>query len=111
MNRLPCWETGEGAWIVSGRLDNLAMAHAVLDSMPQPGIPGDSSILALWFDAEEIGSRTVAGAASLFLDEMIERIVLAAGGGREEVLRNPAGFRHGQCRYGPCAASQSCFKA
>ncbi len=78
---------GENRLIVSGRLDNLAMAHAILESLPQADEIGDSGILAAWFDAEEVGNRTAAGAASLFLDEIIERIVLSAGGGREELMR------------------------
>jgi len=73
--------------IVSGRLDNLAMSHAVLASLPEPENIGDAGLIALWFDAEEVGSRTTAGAASLFPGEIIERIVLSFGGGREELFR------------------------
>lgn len=80
-------DSGSGGWITSGRLDNLAMAHAVLSSLPEPVNAGSRGILAMWFDAEEIGSRTDAGAASLFPDEVIERLVIASGGGREALLR------------------------
>ena len=41
----------------------------------------------MWFDAEEIGSRTDTGAASIFPDEVIERYVLALGGDRECLMR------------------------
>jgi len=78
---------GENQLIVSGRLDNLAMSHAILASMPKPDTVGDAGIIALWFDAEEVGNRTTAGAASLFPDEIIERIILSTGGGREELFR------------------------
>ena len=79
--------SGPGGWIVSGRLDNLAMAHAVLSSLPEPGGNPARGVLAMWFDAEEIGSRTDSGAASVFPDEMVEPLVLAAGGGREDLMR------------------------
>ncbi len=75
-------------WIISGRLDNLAMAHAMLSSLPLPERIGERTILAAWFDAEEIGNKTSAGAASVFLDEMIERIVVSCGGNREDFLRS-----------------------
>ncbi|RKX75637.1 MAG: hypothetical protein DRZ90_02475 [Spirochaetes bacterium] len=42
-------------------------------------------VITLRFDAEEVGNRTTAGAASLFPDEIVERIVLSSGGGREEL--------------------------
>ncbi len=79
--------TGENQLILSGRLDNLAMAHAILESLPSMTESGDIGILAAWFDSEEVGSKTLTGASSLFLDEIIERIVLSAGGGREELMR------------------------
>jgi len=76
-----------GQLIISGRLDNLAMSHAILRSLPDFSSVGDSGIMALWFDAEEIGSKTSTGASSLFPDEIIERMVLSSGGGREELIR------------------------
>jgi aspartyl aminopeptidase len=78
---------GDKRLILSGRLDNLAMAHAILESLPPADENGDIGILAAWFDSEEVGSKTLSGASSLFLDEIIERIVLSAGGGREELMR------------------------
>lgn len=78
---------GDNAWVVSGRLDNLAMAHAMLAALPSLPYTGTRGIMALWFDAEEVGSVSSAGAASLFPDEMIERVVLASGTGREKLMR------------------------
>ena len=43
--------------------------------------------IVFWFDAEEVGSQAPGGAFTIFPDEVIERIVLAAGGGREELMR------------------------
>jgi len=43
---------GKQQLLVSGRLDNLAMTHALLQSMPDQGEAGDSGIMALFFDAE-----------------------------------------------------------
>ncbi len=74
--------------IVSGRLDNLAMSHALLESLPVSENVQDSSIMAIWFDAEEVGNKTLTGALSLFPDEIIERIVLNSGGSREELMRS-----------------------
>lgn len=73
--------------IMSGRLDNLAMAHAILMSLPSITEVNDSWSVASWFDAEEVGSKTAAGALSLYLDEVIERLVISSGGAREELLR------------------------
>jgi aspartyl aminopeptidase len=78
---------GEDALIVSGRLDNLAMSHALIRSIPKSGERKESGIMAMWFDAEEVGSRTSTGAFSLFPDEIIERVVLSFGGNRENLLR------------------------
>lgn len=78
---------GDNQLIMSGRLDNLAMAHAILMSLPLITEPHDTWIIASWFDAEEVGSKTAAGALSLYLDEVIERLVIASGGGREKTLR------------------------
>jgi aspartyl aminopeptidase len=80
----------DNGFVVSSRLDNLAMAHAILSGLPIPEVDtqdGRPGILAAWFDAEEVGSRTSSGALSLFLDEIIERLVLASGGGREDLMR------------------------
>ena len=74
--------------ILSGRLDDLAMAHALVQGLVQSKDSPQKTSMALWFDAEEIGSRTDTGALSPFMDEMMERLVLSAGGGREELLRS-----------------------
>ena len=43
------------------------------------------------FDHEEVGSRSSSGAASSLLGAVLERIVMAQGGGRDDYLRALAG--------------------
>lgn len=69
--------------ITSGRLDNLAMSHAIVRSLCQVGNPAHTSIAVL-FDNEEIGSQTLQGAMSAYLGDVLERISLAYGMSREE---------------------------
>ena len=68
------------------RLDNQGTCYAGLEALlaaqPGPHIP----VLAL-FDHEEVGSTSDHGAQSEFLVSTLERIVLAAGGDREDFLR------------------------
>ncbi|WP_406235899.1 M18 family aminopeptidase [Nocardia sp. NBC_01009] len=74
------------------RLDNqgtcYAGLHAFLAAVAEPGaaIP----VLAM-FDHEEVGSQSDRGAQSDLLPTVLERIVLAGGGGRAEYLAALAG--------------------
>ncbi|AQA25966.1 aminopeptidase I zinc metalloprotease family protein [Rhodococcus sp. MTM3W5.2] len=74
------------------RLDNqgtcYAGSRALLAAVENPAeaIP----VLAL-FDHEEVGSMSDRGAFSDLLNSVLERIVLARGGGREDFLRAMAG--------------------
>ncbi|HNQ44521.1 MAG TPA: M18 family aminopeptidase, partial [Candidatus Cloacimonadota bacterium] len=72
--------------IVSGRLDNLAMTHAILSALVEAQNP-QATCLAAFFDHEEIGSETQQGADSSLLQEVLERVTLALGIKREEHLR------------------------
>ncbi|ORV86989.1 aminopeptidase [Mycobacterium interjectum] len=78
---------GADASLVSApRLDNLASCYAgteaLLDAEPRGFVP----VLAL-FDHEEVGSTSDRGAQSNLLSTVLERIVLAGGGNREDFLR------------------------
>lgn len=91
-----------GDLIAAGRLDNLASCHAAICALaPQP--PGEPSagaapevagapaglpipVVAL-FDHEEVGSTTDRGAASPMLLSVLERLVTARGGTREDLWR------------------------
>lgn len=78
------------------RLDNLASSYAGVRALStaadevagahEPMIPA-----LVLFDHEEVGSVSDRGAQSPLLGSVLERIVLAAGGDREDLLRALAG--------------------
>lgn len=72
--------------IVSGRLDNLAMTHAILSGICAAEV-GQKSSMAVFYDSEEIGSQTPQGAFSSLLADITRRITLAAGLSEEEHYR------------------------
>ena len=80
--------------IAAPRLDNLATSYAGVQALVSavggqqvgPGIP----VLVL-FDHEEVGSQSERGAMSTLLPSVLERIVISAGGGREDFHRALAG--------------------
>ena len=80
--------SGGGDGLVSApRLDNqvtcFAGTRALLAAEPVPGV---RPVLAL-FDHEEVGSTSERGAQSDLLPTVLERIVLAAGGSRDDYHR------------------------
>lgn len=73
-------------FVFSGRLDNLAMSHAVLEAFRAEDA-GDGAIqVAALFDNEEVGSTSAQGANSNLLEAALERTLLALGLGRAEAL-------------------------
>jgi aspartyl aminopeptidase len=78
------------ALIASARLDNQATCYAGVRALIRAGRTPHRTLLAL-FDHEEVGSVSERGAQSTLLATTVERIVLAAGGGREDLLRALAG--------------------
>jgi aspartyl aminopeptidase len=72
------------------RLDNQGTCYAGLEGFLAAEPSGFVPVLAL-FDHEEVGSTSDHGAQSDLLPTVLERIVLAAGGTREELLRRIAG--------------------
>jgi aspartyl aminopeptidase len=65
----------ENEMLASYRLDNLASVHAALSAMGMLDKPAAQKLqLSLFWDNEEIGSRTKEGAASPFLNQILERI-------------------------------------
>lgn len=72
------------------RLDNQASCYAGLEALlaldSATGPDGFLPVVAL-FDHEEVGSTSDHGAQSNLLGTILERIVLAAGGSREDFLR------------------------
>jgi len=72
----------EDDFIFSGRLDNLAMCHAAIEALLASEECSETRLVSL-FNSEEVGSRTLNGAGSAFLDTLIERLA----GGRDEYFR------------------------
>jgi aspartyl aminopeptidase len=68
------------------RLDNQASCYAGLEALLAAEPRGVLPVLAI-FDHEEVGSSSDHGAQSDLLGTVLERIVLAAGGTREDFLR------------------------
>lgn len=85
----------DGEFLSAARLDNQATCYAGLEALLDLGVDVDATpgshvpVLAL-FDHEEVGSTSDHGAQSDLLVTVLERIVLAAGGGREDFLRRTA---------------------
>ncbi len=79
------YHPGDDGLIVTGRLDNLAMCHAALTALLR-GEHGDAVQMVVFYDNEEIGSRTFQGAGSNFLGNLIRRICIVCGFSEEERL-------------------------
>ncbi|OBG45383.1 M18 family aminopeptidase [Mycolicibacterium fortuitum] len=87
----PSAVTGADCEFVSApRLDNQATCYAGLEGFLAAVSDTHVPVLAL-FDHEEVGSTSDHGAQSELLPTVLERIVLAAGGSREDFLRRAAG--------------------
>jgi aspartyl aminopeptidase len=71
--------------LISGRLDNLAMSHAIGAAVLE-GKSGETTRLAIFYDHEEIGSSTPSGADSSFTSDILQRINLALGLTPEQML-------------------------
>lgn len=69
-------------YLTSARIDNQASTHAAVEAIIRAE-KADATAVAILFDNEEIGSRTVNGAASPFMERILERL----SGGREEYFR------------------------
>lgn len=97
----PAFFGGRGEFLASQRLDNLSSVHAslvaLIDHAERRGWgpeatsenddgPGHIAVLAA-FDHEEVGSASRSGASGPFLQDVLERIVDAAGGGVQERAR------------------------
>src|ERR1700752_1035708 len=72
------------------RLDNQATCYAGLEAF-LAAEPGEHMPVLVLFDHEEVGSESDHGAQSELLQTVLERITLAAGGGREDFLRRLPG--------------------
>ena len=84
--------------IASARLDNQVSCWAAIDALISAAAPGadahgdDAPVQAIClFDHEEVGSTSSTGADGALLAQVLERSVLARGGGRDHLLRALAG--------------------
>ncbi|OBF16267.1 M18 family aminopeptidase [Mycobacterium sp. ACS4331] len=80
----------DSEFVSAPRLDNQATCYAGLRALLDAPAGEHVPVLAL-FDHEEVGSTSGHGAQSDLLITTLERIVLAAGGSREDFLRRVAG--------------------
>jgi aspartyl aminopeptidase len=76
--------------VSAARLDNQATCYAGLEAFLAAS-PGQHMPVLVLFDHEEVGSQSDHGAQSELLATVLERITLAAGGGREDFLRRLPG--------------------
>ncbi|MDP7726446.1 M18 family aminopeptidase [Mycobacterium sp. TY814] len=76
----------DGSLLSAPRLDNQASCYAGLEALLAQTPDAFCPVLVL-FDHEEVGSTSDHGAQSNLLSTVLERIVLAAGGNREDFLR------------------------
>ncbi len=78
--------------VASARLDNLATSYAGVRALLRAVAQSVATIPVLvLFDHEEIGSMSERGAQSTLLLDVLERIVLGAGGNRSDLFRAVAG--------------------
>jgi aspartyl aminopeptidase len=77
----------ENEMLASYRIDNLTGVHAALSALGFLDKPSHQRLqLSLFWDNEEIGSRTIDGAASPFLNHILERIAYSLKVNPEEIL-------------------------
>ncbi|HET8594945.1 MAG TPA: M18 family aminopeptidase [Intrasporangium sp.] len=77
--------------IAAPRLDNLATSYAAVRALiDAAGRDPQRVPVVVLFDHEEIGSTSERGAMSTLLPSVLERLVLAGGGGRDDYWRGLA---------------------
>lgn len=75
-------------FIADSQLDNLGSCHAALMALLDTDASDpESSAVCFLFDHEEVGSTSAKGADGSFLDDVLERIALCRGLGREDYRR------------------------
>lgn len=81
----------EGELIAASRLDNLVSVHAAVTAMGMVEHPAPDTLqMSIFWDHEEIGSRTLSGASSSFLKDTLKRIRLHLGMEKETYLQMKA---------------------
>lgn len=77
----------ESEFIASYRIDNLSSSFAALEAMLTAKKRADCIQMALFWDHEEIGSQTYAGADSHFVNEVLDRIRMQYKMDKEDLYR------------------------
>ncbi|MBL4849282.1 MAG: M18 family aminopeptidase [Planctomycetes bacterium] len=72
------------------RLDNLGSCHAGLEALIGAAAETSFTQVVALYDHEEVGSRSAEGEDGPMLEAILERIVLARGGSREDLHRAKA---------------------
>jgi len=72
--------------VASARLDNLVSCWAATDALVAARDTAQVCVVAL-FDHEEVGSESTTGASGPLLETVLERLVLARGGDRDDLHR------------------------
>lgn len=75
----------DGSLLASGRIDNQVSCWAAIDALVDAHPPAVTAVAAL-FDHEEVGSASTSGAAGPLLEQVLERLAIAGGLGRDEHL-------------------------
>ena len=70
------------------RLDNLASCHAGLCALIATAGEHSATRVSVFYDHEEVGSRSGHGAAGTFLTDTLSRIVAATGAGAQDLARS-----------------------
>ena len=79
-----------GEFVADSQLDNLASCHAALSALLATREPEQTCLVA-FFDHEEVGSESAAGAGGSFLGDVIARLASAFGLDDEDRRRMLAG--------------------
>jgi len=75
----------DGSLLASGRIDNQVSCWAATDALLAAPGPSTPAVIAL-FDHEEVGSASTSGAAGPILEQVLERLSIADGLGRDAHL-------------------------
>lgn len=84
-----CFWGADQAFIADSQLDNLASCHAALGALlasPEPA----ATCMAAFFDHEEVGSTSAAGAGGSFVEDVVHRLCAALGLDAEDLRRTLA---------------------
>jgi aspartyl aminopeptidase len=93
----------DGELVLAPRLDNLASCHAALRALLAPRRAGAAGRKAatraiVFYDHEEVGSRSQAGAAGSFLADVLQRVAGSFEATGEKAGRLPQAFERAAAR-------------